>query len=577
MRQPPANPLVQALAACRHGLIGVGVFSGVSNVLMLTGSFYMLEIYDRILPSRSLPTLVVISVLALVLFAAQGLLDYIRGRLLTRIGLALDDRLSRAIFKLIVDLPLKAGPKADEVQPQRDLDAIRSFLCGAGPAALFDLVWIPLYLGIIFLLHVWLGLTALIGAALVVSLTLLTERFVQAPTRAAATTALGRNKLGEAARRNAEVVTALGMRDRLAGAWSQLNEKHLASQRDASDVAGGFAALSRGLRMALQSAMLAVGAYLVIQQEATGGVIIAGSILSSRALAPVDAALANWRGFVAARHSWQRLAKLLPAGAGEEPMPLPAPAARLAVEAVTVAPPGAGKPVLQDVSFALGRGEALAVIGPSASGKSSLARALVGIWPALRGKVRLDGAALDQWAPAALGRHLGYLPQDVELFAGTVAQNIARFVPDADPGAIVAAARAAGVHDLITGLSDGYQTEIGEQGAALSGGQRQRLALARALYGEPFLVVLDEPNSNLDADGEAALAQAVRGVKARGGVVVLIAHRPSALAAVDLVLALQHGRVAAFGPRDEVLRQVLRPEAAAQPLKVVNDGGRSSP
>jgi PrtD family type I secretion system ABC transporter len=570
------SPLATALTSCKRGLIGVGLFSGVSNLLMLTGPIFMLEIYDRILPSRSIPTLVVIAALTLVLFSAQGLLDYIRGRLLTRVGLYLDDRLSRDVFKLIVDLPLKAGPKAEEMQPQRDLDAIRSFLCGAGPAAFFDLAWIPLYLTTIFLLHFWLGMTALIGAALVVSLTLMTEGLVRAPTRAAAATALTRNKLGDAARRNAEVVTALGMRERLADTWSELNEKHLSSHRDANDAAGGFAALSRVLRLVLQSGMLAVGAYLVIQQEASGGVIIAGSILSSRALAPVDAAIGNWRGFVAARQSWARLNKLLPMlGASEEPMQLPVPAARLSVETATIAPPGGGKVVVQDVTFSLNRGEALAVIGPSASGKSSLARALVGIWPPLRGKVRLDGAALDQWSPDALGRHIGYLPQDVELFAGTVAQNIARFEPDADPEAIVAAARAAGVHELIVGLSEGYQTEIGEQGAVLSGGQRQRIALARALYGNPFLIVLDEPNSNLDGDGEAALAQAIRGIKERSGIVVLIAHRPSALAAVDLVLALHQGRQHSFGPRDEILRKVLRPEgAAAQGLKVVNEGGR---
>jgi ATP-binding cassette subfamily C protein len=573
------NPLTDALASCRRSLLAVGLFSGVSNLLMLTGPIFMLEVYDRILPSRSVPTLVVISALTLVLFSAQGLLDYIRGRLLTRIGLSLDDRLSRDVFKLIVDLPLKAGPKSEEMHPQRDLDAVRSFLSSAGPAALFDLVWIPLYLATIFMLHLWLGMTALVGAALVVSLTLLTEGLIRTPTRAATTTALTRNRLGDAARRNAEVVRALGMRDRLASQWSKLNEDHLLSHRMANDAAGGFATLSRVLRISLQSGMLAVGAYLVIRQEASGGVIIAGSILSSRALAPVDAAIGNWRGFVAARQGWERLNKLLPMlGERDAPMKLPVPATRLSVEAATIGPPGTGKVVVQDLTFSLSRGEALAVIGPSASGKSSLARAVVGIWPPLRGKVRLDGAALDQWAPDALGRHIGYLPQDVELFAGTVAQNIARFEPEADPEAIVTAARTAGVHDLIVGLSDGYQTEIGEQGAVLSGGQRQRLALARALYGNPFLIVLDEPNSNLDAEGEAALAQAVRGVKERGGIVVLIAHRPSALAAVDLVMALHQGRQHAFGPRDEVLRKVLRPDGtAAQALKVVNEGGRVGP
>jgi ATP-binding cassette subfamily C protein len=350
----------------------------------------------------------------------------------------------------------------------------------------------------------------------------------------------------------------------------------MASQRAASDVTGGLGSAAKVLRMMLQSAVLAVGAWLVINGQATAGVIIAGSILSARALAPVDLAIANWKGFIAARLSWRRLTKLLTAfPAQEEVMALQPPTRSLAVEAVAALPPGGQKAVLQDVSFTLKAGNALGIIGPSASGKSSLARVLVGVWPAARGHVRLDGAALEQWNGEALGRHLGYLPQDVELMTGSVAQNIARFERDADPDAVIAAAQAAGCHDLIVNLPDGYETEVGEQGTALSAGQAQRIALARALYRDPFLVVLDEPNSNLDSEGDEALARAVAGVRARGGIVVVIAHRPSAIAGVDLVLMLREGRVQAFGPKDEILARVLqRPAAAAaRPLKVVPETG----
>jgi ATP-binding cassette subfamily C protein len=326
----------------------------------------------------------------------------------------------------------------------------------------------------------------------------------------------------------------------------------------------------------LQAAVLGVGAYLVIYQEATAGIIIAGAILTARALAPVDLAIAHWKGFVAARQSWGRLNKLLalfPVHA--TPMPLPAPTASLSVENVSVVPPGEQRPVVQDVSFILERGQGLGIIGPNASGKSSLARVLVGAWGAARGKICLDGAALDQWAPEQLGRHIGYLPQDIELFAGTIAQNIARFESDADPDAIIEAARAAAVHDLIVDFRQGYDTHVGEQGATLSAGQRQRIALARALYGEPFLMVLDEPDSNLDAEGTQALLHAIAGVRARGGIVIVIAHRNGVLAGIDLLLGLHKGRVVAQGPKEVVLKKMLRPAAPLEPLRVVPDTGRT--
>jgi PrtD family type I secretion system ABC transporter len=413
---------------------------------------------------------------------------------------------------------------------------------------------------ICFMFHPYIGVAALIGAVILASLTLMSELMTRRPSRMAAMNVGARNALAESGRRNAEVLRAMGMGPRMAKLWVDANVKYLASQQRTSDVAGGLGAASKVLRFVLQSGVLGLGAYLVIQQQATAGIIIASSIIVARALAPVELAIANWKGFVAARISWRRLSETLAAlDTTTEPMSLPAPKGMLVVENVSAGPPGVQKVVIQDVAFALKAGQGLGVIGPSASGKSSLARVIVGVWSALRGKVRLDGAALDQWAPAELGPHIGYLPQDVELFAGTVGQNISRFETDAPADAIISAARAAGVHDMVVRLPEGYDSQIGEQGAVLSAGQRQRIALARALYRDPFLVVLDEPNSNLDADGDKALAQAIVGVRQRGGIVVVVAHRPSALAGVDLVLAMINGKVHAMGPRDEVLAKLFGP------------------
>jgi ATP-binding cassette subfamily C protein len=570
-RRPERSELAAALLACRGAFIGVAVFSGIINVLMLTGSFYMLEVYDRVLPSRSIATLAGLTILAAAIFIFLGAIDLIRGRVLAHIGASLDKALSERVFNAIVRLPLKTAMRSDGLQSLRDLDAARSFLSGPGPTALFDLPWIPLYLTICFIFHFWIGITALIGALILIGLTILTEIFTRAPAKAATEFAMTRNALAETSRRNAEVLMSMGMEVRLRGRWRDFNEDYLASQDQAARVIGGLGAVGRVLRMMLQSAVLGVGAYLVVHQEATGGVIIAGSILSARALAPVDLAIANWRGFVAARQAWDRLNKLLGLlPIAETPMILPAPTRTLRVEQVTAVPPGTQKVVVQDVSFILKAGGGLGIIGSSASGKSSLARLLVGVWQPLRGRVSLDGAALDQWDSQLIGRHIGYLPQDVELIIGTVAENISRFEPDPDPMKIVAAAQAASVHELILRLPCGYETDIGEQGAALSAGQQQRVALARALYGDPFLVVLDEPNSNLDAEGEAALTQAIENVRARQGVVVVVAHRPSALAALDQVLVMNGGRAQAFGPKEEVLARVLRREVPGV-LKVVSD------
>ena len=569
------SELGDALRACRSAFVGVGVMSCMINLLYLTGSLFMLEVYDRVLPSRSVPTLVGLAILAGGLYMAQGVLDLIRIRILGRIGTALDESLNSRVFDTIVRLPLTAGARNEGLQPLRDLDNIRSFLSGMGPGAFFDLPWLPFYLAICFAFHVMIGLTALVGAIILVTLTVVTEFMSRAPARQALGLAARRNDLAATSRRNAEVLVAMGMSGRLNKRWSEANQNYLAGNQRASDVAGGLGAIAKVMRMTLQSAVLAVGAYLVIHQEATAGIIIAGSILSARALAPVDLAIAHWKGFVAARQSWHRLNRLLeslPAQTAQTV--LQTPSSRLAVEAVSIAPPGDQRIVVQDVTFALEAGNGLGVIGPSGSGKSSLVRVLVGVWQPFRGKVRLDGAALDQWSSDVLGRHVGYLPQDVELFAGSVAQNICRFDPEARSEAIIAAAKEAGVHQMIIKMRDGYDTQIGEQGAALSAGQAQRVALARALYGDPFLIVLDEPNSNLDTEGDEALTRAVRSARERGAIVVVVAHRPVGIEAVDMLLVLKDGRMHAFGPKDTVLGQVLQRVAPPAPaIKVVSEAG----
>lgn len=574
----PRSELGEALHSCRSAFVGVGVMSLMINLLYLTGSFFMLEVYDRVLPSRSLPTLVGLVILAGGLYIAQGFLDVIRSRILVRIGSSLDDSLSERVYDTVVKLPLIGGGKGEGLQPLRDLDSIRSFLSSAGPGALFDLPWLPLYLGICFVFHPLIGVTALVGALVLVGLTIATEIMTKLPAQRSTGYAARRNDLATSSRRNAEVLVAMGMAGRMAKRWNETNRDYMASQQSASDVAGGLGGAAKVLRMFLQSAVLAVGAWLVINQQATAGIIIAGSILSARALAPVDLAIAHWKGFVAARQGWHRLNKLLARmPVRDEPTLLDAPSKKIAVEAVSVVPPADQRIVAQDVSFVLDAGNGLGIIGPSGSGKSSLLRALVGVWRPVRSNVRFDGAALDQWSPDVLGKHVGYLPQDVELFAGTIAQNISRFVPNADSADIIAAAREAGVHDMIVRMREGYDTQVGDHGSVLSAGQAQRVALARALYGKPFLVVLDEPNSNLDTEGDEALTRAIQSVRARGGIAIVVAHRPVGIEAVDMVLFMRDGRVQAFGPKEQVLTQVLQRPAAPAPIKIVSEGGVTKP
>jgi ATP-binding cassette subfamily C protein len=565
-RHKPGSELSAALAAdSRQAFVGVALFSALLNVLYLTGSFYMLEVYDRVIPSHSVPTLVGITLLALILYAIQGVLDIVRSRILVRIGSSLDDAVSARVHDIVMKLPL-AGSAPRGAQPLRDLDQVRAFLSSIGPAALFDLPWMPLYLCVCYLFHPYIGIAATIGGAILVVVALLTDLLTRGPSEEAGRLIGQRNTLAEANRRNTEAIHAMGMAGRLGALWSDCNRRYLAAQQRTADIASGLGGLSKILRMALQSCVLGIGGWLVINQQATAGIIIASSILTSRALAPIELAISQWRGFVGARQSWRRLDELLARISPDpERLALPRPAKSLAAEAVSVVPPDANRLVVQDMTFRLRAGQGLGIVGASASGKSSLARALVGVWTAARGRIRIDGAALDQWSPQALGRHLGYLPQDMGLFAGTVAENIARFDAQATSEAVIAAARAAGVHDLILGLPDGYETQIGEAGAALSAGQRQRIGLARALYGDPFLVVLDEPNANLDQEGEEALTRAILGVRARGGIAIVIAHRPSALAGVDMLLVMKAGRLQAFGPKEMVLKQAT--QAPATPVR----------
>jgi PrtD family type I secretion system ABC transporter len=542
---------------------------------MLTGPLFMLQVYDRVLPSRSIQTLVGLALFTLILYAFQGVLEALRMRLLTRIGFALDGRLSPRVFAAIMRVATRGSTAVtDALQSLRDLDTIRGFFSSIALAGLFDLPWMPFYVAICFAFHPLIGWTVLAGALILGATTVLTEAATRRPSRDLAQLLGTRQRLAEVARRNAGVLQALGMERRMAARWGAENTGFLLQQQAISDLTAVFGSLSRTLRLLLQSAVLGLGAYLVIRQEASGGVIIAATILTSRALAPIESVIANWRSFVAARQGWSRLsAVLLETPPRQERVALPRPSQTLRVTALSVVPPGGAVPALHDATFTLRAGEALGLIGPTGSGKSSLARALVGIWAPARGVIRIDGATSDQWDVDELGRSIGYLPQEIELFAGTVAQNIARFTPTIDPAALIAAAKAAGVHEMILRLPNGYETEVGEAGSRLSGGQRQRIALARALYGDPFLVVLDEPNANLDAPGEQALTDAIRAVRARGGIVVVVAHRPSAVIAVDHVLVLNEGRMQAIGPRDRVLQGQLAgsatPIGSAKPRREV--------
>jgi ATP-binding cassette subfamily C protein len=555
------NAASEALASCRSAFLAVALFSALVNVLMLAGSIYMLQVYDRVLPSRSVPTLVALSLIVAALYILLGVFDWLRQRILSRIGVELDRKLGGPVLGAIMAGQVRGASGGSQLS--RDLDSVRGFLAGLGPTTLFDLPWIPLYGGLCFVLHPYLGWTLVAGALILTVLALLTEVMSRRPSAEVARSGSERSALIETARRNAEVIGALGMGKRITLLFERTNDRHVSASLGAADITSSLGGISKVIRFMLQSAMLGVGAWLVMHDQASSGVMIASSVLSSRALAPIDLAINSWRPFIGARQAWRRLQAALTDDATEPATAPERPTRRVVLEHAFIAPPGSQTVTVKDVGFTLEAGQGLAVIGPSASGKSTLARSLVGVWPVQRGSLRLDGATLDQWPEEVRGEIIGYMPQDVQLFAGTVADNIARFDPAMSEDAVRAAAKAAGAYELILGLPKGFETPIGEAGGILSGGQRQRIALARALYRDPFLVVLDEPNASLDADGDAALTAAIAGVRARGGIVVIVAHRPSALACIDLVLIMADGQVQAFGPKEEVLRKSLAAKPAA--------------
>jgi PrtD family type I secretion system ABC transporter len=578
-----ANDVVAALKKQSAILLAVGAFSGVINVLALTGAFYMLQIYDRVLPSGSVATLIGFTILLVGLYSAFGLLDFIRLRLLSRAGMRFDRLVSGKIFALMHTRGSPAQHSGPSLQPIHDLDQVRAFISGMGPAALFDLPWMPLFLTIIYLLHPVLGLFAIGGAVLLVIFATLAELMAKAPMAAAVLSHRQRLGLAEAARRNGEVIQALGMGQHLGRRWRQVNARYLMQQAKASDATSLMGTLAKVARLLLQSGILGLGAYYAIAGELSAGTIIAGSITMSRAMAPLDGVIAHWRGFISARQCLRRLVVLFAKeGAFVRPddrTRLPAPRQTLQVSQLFVAPPGAHQPVLRNIDFTLRAGDGLGIIGTTASGKSTLARALVGVWSASSpaSAVRLDGARLGQWPTDELGRHIGYLPQDIELFEGTISDNISRFDPTSGDEEMIAAAKAAGCHEMIVHLEEGYQTHIGEAGACLSGGQRQRIALARALFREPFLVVLDEPNANLDQNGEHALRQALIDIRRRGGIAVVVAHRPSTLASLNKVLVIANGQAQDFGPRDEVLRRVLKSQSAGRAAPALDGDDAGEP
>ncbi|BBC70976.1 type I secretion protein [Altererythrobacter sp. B11] len=548
-------------------------FSAVFNVLLLSGSFFMLLVYDDVLASRSVPTLAGLLLMVAVAYAFQAALDIIRNRVLFHSGAMADRQLSARVYDVLSRFGSEAGRLPSGAAPVRDLDMVRNYIAGPGPLALLDLPYVAMFLVILTMFHWALGLTALVGALALILLMAVSAKLTNEPARDAATMSGLRFSMAEDIRRRSETIRVLGMGERRRAAWDEANQHLLTAQDRLSEISGRMQGISKTFRQFLQSLMLAVGALLVIEGEATGGIIVAGSILGARALMPVEQTIAHWKSMVDARQALERLAALQQAVPQEyAPMPLPRPKESLEVQQLTSRPPGMKAVTLANVNFRLNAGEALAVIGHSGSGKSTLMRSIVGAWQPLRGSVRLDGAALDQWSPADLGRDIGYVSQRIELFEGTIGQNIARFDPAADPEAIIAAARQAGVHEMIVALPGGYDYQLGPGGDGLSEGQQQRLALARALYGDPFLIVLDEANSNLDAQGEQALAQAVLRAKERGAIVIIVGHRPSVFAHVDHILVMAGGEARQMGPRDEMLKMLglLRVPAAA------NDGPRAA-
>lgn len=554
----PQREIDGIILGFRQAFLRVGAFSFVINMLMLMPAIYMLQIYDRVLVSRSGTTLVLLTVITVVLFVLMSILEYVRSGILVRVGNQLDVALANRVFTAAFERNLQRQG-GNPAQALGDLTALRQFLTGSGIFAFFDTPWTPVFIIVAALLHPLIGLFCLVGGVILLALAWLNEMLTRKPLAEANSHAIAAGQYANNNLRNAEVIEAMGMLGSLRKRWQERQQKFLALQSLASERAGVIGAVSRFVRITLQSLVLGLGAWLALDDIVTGGAMIAGSILMGRALAPVDQVIAVWKQWIGARAAYHRLNEMLAAfPESEDRLLLPAPHGEITIENVSAAPPGTKQVVLKNLAIRINQGDVVAVMGASASGKSSLARLLVGVWRAQVGSVRLDGADVSSWNKAQLGPYIGYLPQDVELFEGTIAENIARF-GELDSQAIVTAAQMAGVHDMILHLPQGYDTPIGVDGNSLSGGQKQRIGLARALYGSPVLIVLDEPNSNLDEIGEAALAQAILQAKSQRRTVVVVTHRPSTLSVVDKILILREGALAAYGPRDDVLAALRQP------------------
>ena len=535
------------------------IFSTFVNLLMLTGPLYMLQVYDRVLGSRSEATLVALSVLVVFLFLIMGVLDYARGRVMALVGARFQDRLDRRVFAASMQRSAVAPNDPLAISAQRDLEAIRTFLASPVLLALMDLPWTPAFLAVIFVFHPMMGWLSVAGGLVLVGVTLLNQMLSRIPQKEAVAASILSERTADQLKVEAETMQALGMTEVAFDRWQKARKHSLSKGIMAATLAGGFGSLTRTFRLFLQSAMLGLGAWLVLRTELSAGAMIAGSILMGRALSPIEMIVGQWGVPQRAAEGWRRLSELLSRVPPRPPRTtLPRPKALLDVEALTVGPPGEQVALLKGVSFRVEPGQALGVIGVSGSGKTTLAKALTGVWHPIAGKIRLDGASLDQYDPDRLGRLIGYLPQRISLFDGTIAENIARLDPHPDSARIVEAARKADAHEMIVRLPDGYDTRVSAAGGRLSGGQMQRIGLARALYGDPVLLILDEPNSNLDSSGSMALNMAIRTMKAEGKSVLIMAHRPAAIQECDLLLVLESGVRKAFGPRDQVLRDQVK-------------------
>ena len=554
-----------ALAKSKDAIKAVGWISCAINILMLAGPLFMLQVYDRVIPSNSLATLGVLTLLTAVVYGLIGWLERDRSRIIIRAGVEIDQRIGNRIFE--ASLKHSVSGTGASVQALRELDALRNFVSGPAPMTFFDIWWTPIYLLVIFATHWMLGIASVVGAAILLFLAWASEAQSRAPMAEAGKSAARSLELAETGQRNAEAITAMGMLGAYRARWQTANQEALAWQVLASDRLGTLSATSKTLRLLLQSLMLALGAALSLKGEISAGAIIAGTIIFGRALAPVEQVITHWKGSIKAIESYRKLEALLKAApASETRMSLPPPTGKLHVTGLRVATPETRTLILSNLNFEVTPGQMLAVIGPSASGKSTLARTLVGLWKPFAGAIKLDGARLDQWNPEELGQHIGYLPQDIELFAGTVRDNISRFRTDMDDDAVIAAAKAAHADDMIMALPQAYETQLGAFGTHLSAGQRQRIALARALFGNPALVVLDEPNANLDRVGDAALDAAIDGMRSRGQAVVLISHRTQAINKADTLLYLERGIQRAFGPRADVMKLIAQSgNASADP------------